>query len=325
MNHLNTATLSILLLLGVGEWCDAQDVVYNDNVVIVLDASGSMSRSMRKTGTVKMAAAKMALKEVLKHVPRTTHIGLLVFSSKNLRDDVLYPLGPRDDAALMRAIDIPQPGRGTPLGAYIKKGADMLLEERERQLGYGTYRLLIVTDGEADDKKLVNRFTPEVISRGIIVDVIGVDMKGTHTLATKATSYRRADDPASLKQAVAEVFAEVSGSNNDATSDEAFAIIAPLPSETAQAMLAALSVSGNQPIGKAISDVSESASPPIPERASATPPTPPRPPPSQQPDGRGERVKDDSGWHPVFVILVFLAAATVFVRKQIGRKQFGRK
>ena len=40
------------------------------------------------------------------------------------------PLGPRNDAALMRRLDRVQPGGGTPLGSYIKKGADRLLAER---------------------------------------------------------------------------------------------------------------------------------------------------------------------------------------------------
>jgi len=92
---------------------------------------------------------------------------LLVFSAKGVETDWLYPLGPRDDAKLMQAIDRPQPGGGTPLGAYLKKGTDRLLEERAKQFGYGTFRLLVVTDGEAGDKELVERYTPEVIARGI--------------------------------------------------------------------------------------------------------------------------------------------------------------
>ena len=63
-----------------------------------------------------MAAAKSALKAVLKKVPQSTRIGLLVFSASNLQDDWAYPLGPRDDAALSKAIDRPEPGSGTPSG-----------------------------------------------------------------------------------------------------------------------------------------------------------------------------------------------------------------
>lgn len=239
---------AVAVLVAAGN-ARAQEV-YHDNVVIILDASGSMEQRMRRTRTRKMDAAKAALKEVLATVPETTHIGLLVFSAENLKDDWVYPLGPRDDARLMKVIDLPRSGGSTPLGAYIKKGADRLLKERAEQLGYGTYRLLIVTDGEAQDQDLVDRYTPEAVARGITVDVIGVDMKRAHTLATKVHSYRSADDPGSLRTAIAEVFAEVSSTGTDAADEEAFALLAPIPDKTTVALIKALSTSGNHPIGE---------------------------------------------------------------------------
>ncbi len=230
-----------------------QGAEIQDNVVIVLDASGSMKQKMRGTNIKKMDAAKDALKAVLQNVSPNTHIGLLVFSSKNLKNDWAYPLGPRDEQELIKAIDLPIANRGTPLGEYIKIGADRLLEAREGQYGYGTYRLLIVTDGDANDPELVDRYTPEVLARGITMDVIGVDMEQDHTLATMAHSYRRANDPASLEQAIREVFAELSTDTGDFSMDEAFDLIAPIPLETAAAALQALSTSGNEPIGSVAS------------------------------------------------------------------------
>ena len=221
-----------------------------DNVVIVLDGSGSMARPLPGAGTDKMTAAKAALKEVLKSVAQDTRIGLLVFSAKGVDSEWVYPLGPRDDAKLLQAIDRPMPGGGTPLGKYLKVGADRLLEERAKQFGYGTFRLLVVTDGEAEDQQLVDRFTPEVVARGITVDAIGVAMNQRHTLATKVHSYRSANDPASLKRAIAEVFGEIGGRGNDLSGAEAFAELKPIPGEVAQAMIQALSASGNQPIGE---------------------------------------------------------------------------
>jgi hypothetical protein len=150
----------------------------------------------------------------------------------------------------MQAIDRPMPGGNTPLGKYIKIGADRLLEERAKQFGYGTFRLLIVTDGEAEDKDLVDRYTPEIVARGITVDAIGVAMKERHTLATKVHTYRSANDPTSLKRAVAEVFAEVGGRGKDSYSGDAFAELQSIPNEVAQGMIQALSSSGNQPIGE---------------------------------------------------------------------------
>jgi len=248
-----------------------------DNVVIVLDASGSMARPLPGAGTDKMTAAKTALKQVLQSVSPNTHIGLLVFSAKGVETDWLYPLGPRDDAKLMQAIDRPQPGGGTPLGAYLKKGADRLLEERAKQFGYGTFRLLVVTDGEAGDQDLVERYTPEVVARGIKVDVIGVAMNQRHTLATRVHSYRSANDPASLQRAVAEVFGEIGGSGNDVVNAETFAELKPIPAEIAQAMIQALSSSGNQPIGERSRVKPEVAAPPSGHQGSSAPSSSPSP------------------------------------------------
>ena len=47
-----------------------------DNVVIVLDASGSMSGKLKGTDLSRMEAAKGALKEVLRQITPSTRIGL---------------------------------------------------------------------------------------------------------------------------------------------------------------------------------------------------------------------------------------------------------
>jgi len=246
MRYMLTAVCFSSVVAGA----EAQERVYSDNVVIILDGSGSMQEPMAAGGLTKMQAAKQALHEVLSQLPPTTQVGLLVFSS-NMRDDWPYPLGPLDAGRLTAAIDSVAPGGSTPLGQYIKKGGDRLLQQRSKQYGYGSYRLLIVTDGEAQDTKYVDRYTPEVVARGITVDVIGVRMQRAHTLATKVHSYRRADDPASLRQAIEEVMAEVSaGDVTDSTGADAFELLAAIPPEVAGAMVTSLSASGNTPIGE---------------------------------------------------------------------------
>ena len=222
-------------------------VQVTDNVVVVVDASGSMGANMAGTGRDRMSVAKDALKQVLDQIPDTTHVGILVFP----RGNWVYPLGPRKESMLAGAIDSIQSGGGTPLGEYMKRGADVLLNARRKQFGYGTYRLLVVTDGEAGDARQVEAYTPDIISRGITIDVIGVEMASRHTLATKVHSYRNANDPESLKQAISEVFAEVASGDAGQTGEDAFELIADLPEATASAMLKSLSTSGNQPIGEA--------------------------------------------------------------------------
>lgn len=234
-------------------------VQVTDNVVVVVDASGSMGGPMG--GSTRMSVAKDALKQVLEQIPDTTHVGILVFP----RGNWVYPLGPRKESMLAGAIDSIQFGGATPLGDYIKRGADALLKARRKQFGYGTYRLLVVTDGEATDRGKVEAFTPDIISRGITIDCIGVEMASRHTLATKVHSYRNANDPESLKQAISEVFAEVASGDAGPGGENAFELIADLPEATASAMLKSLSTSGNQPIGEGPS--MRAADPPSPSPA----------------------------------------------------------
>lgn len=231
-------------------------VQVTDNVVVVVDASGSMGAPMG--GSTRMSVAKDALKQVLEQIPDTTHVGILVFP----RGNWVYPLGPRKESMLAGAIDSIQSGGGTPLGDYMKRGADALLKARRKQFGYGTYRLLVVTDGEAGDARQVEAYTPDIISRGITIDCIGVEMASRHTLATKVHSYRNANDPESLKQAISEVFAEVASGDAGPGGENAFELIADLPEATASAMLKSLSTSGNQPIGE------------VPSMRAANPPSP---------------------------------------------------
>ena len=245
MNHKNKAINFVFGLLAIGFWFSPlirAEVQVTDNVIVVVDASGSMGTPMG--GADRMSVAREALKQVLGQVPESTHIGVLVFP----RGDWVYPLGSRVEQRLNNAIDSIRSGGGTPLGSYMKRGADALLKARQKQFGYGTYRLLVVTDGEANDRNLVEGYTPDIISRGITIDVIGVDMESEHTLATKVHTYRSADNPDSLRQAITEVFAEVSSADTGQTDEDAFELIADLPKQTASEMLKSLSTTGNDPI-----------------------------------------------------------------------------
>jgi hypothetical protein len=313
--------LSAAACLIAGQHASAQDAadatpaaepagVYQDNIVIVLDASGSMTETMKRApGMTRMDAAKQALQQVVASVPDSTNVGLLVFSSRNLPNDWVYPLARVDRAALARAIQSPEPAGATPLGAYLKKGTDALLAQREKQRGYGTFRLLMVTDGEANDQRLVDAYLPDVLSRGITVDVIGVDMAGDHALATRVNSYRRADDPQALVKAVSDVFAEVgSGPQDAAVSEEQFEIIQGIPDQMASAMLAALTSTGNHPIGERPSTVNADGTT-SPGGMAVDPGAQPAP-------------ADRSGrtWLIILVVAIFLVRIFFRAKRQRGRR-----
>ncbi len=227
--------LSVFTIVQIG---NGESDLHTDNIIIILDASGSMNEKFRADQSKsKMDAAKEALKEVLSKVPENTHIGLLVFSGSNVQNDWVYPLGPKNTEQLLAAIELPQPGGGTPLGKYMRIGTNRLLEQREKQYNYGNYRLLIVTDGRAQDEEKVAQYTPEILDRQIRVDVIGVDMQTDHLLAKDADSYRRADNPGELVAAVTEILAETGGTGTDLDGEDAYEDIAPLSEKIAMDLI----------------------------------------------------------------------------------------
>ena len=225
--------------------------IHTDNIVVVLDASGSMQEEFSSDPTqIRMDAAKTALQAVLTMIHDGTNVGLLVFSGSNVNKHWVYPLGPKNNEVLAKAINFPLPGGQTPLGEYLKIGADRLLEQREKQYNYGSYRLLVVTDGDASDRDKVQLYTPEIMHRQIRIDVIGVDMKKNHMLATVVDSYRRADNPKQLIKAVSDVLAEVPSTGVDTEGENMFELISPLTDELVLALIGEITkVSGNQPIG----------------------------------------------------------------------------
>jgi hypothetical protein len=226
----------------------------SQTVVVVLDDSGSMKQPMRDSGGAirRIEAAKQALARVIDGLPQDTQLGIFLLNQRYRGSPWLVPLGPidaRPTANLLRQI---RADGGTPLGASLKSAADALLAARQRQV-YGQFRLLVVTDGEANDPDLLSSFLPDILSRGITLDVIGVDMQAEHSLASRAHSYRRADDPSSFAKALQEVFAETQSvddlSKTDNDSQSTFEMLDGLPDDgTAKAILSAMAIPSNEEI-----------------------------------------------------------------------------
>lgn len=236
-------TIALSIVFGI---CSAIEA--GQNVIVVLDDSGSMRQLMRTDdGRVsRIQAAKTALSKVVQGLADDAQLGILLLNNGGRGSTWLVPLGPLSATATLPKIAQIRADGGTPLGSQMKIAADALLELRQKQI-YGDYRLLVITDGEATDPNLLEAYLPDILSRGFSLDVIGVDMAANHSLAGKAHSYRRADDARSFEKALQEVFAESSSQTDDqGTSD--FELIADLPDDLAKEALAALAVPRNSSI-----------------------------------------------------------------------------
>ena len=195
-----------------------------------------------RSGERRIQAAKRALQVVLEKLPEDAQVGVLA-----LNQGWIIPLGKLDRSKTSGQIKRLRANGGTLLGKRIKLAADELLTIRDDQV-YGDYRLLVVTDGEANDQPLLDHVLPDIMSRGLVVDVIGVDMKSDHSLAQEVHNYRRADDAASLENAIAESLAE--SDNEVAIGGESdFEVLAALPPEMASFVIDSLTSAKNGPVG----------------------------------------------------------------------------
>lgn len=193
-----------------------------------------------------MDGAKRALTQVIEQIPESTKVGILLLNGAKAANHWLVPLGPLDKNLAQAKVKSISAGGGTPLGEAMRIAADQLLQARAKAV-YGTYRLIVVTDGEATDKELLEQYLPDVLSRGLVVDAIGVNMPNSHSLATRVHSYRRADDEAALSNAIVEILAENNGL--DAGASEAdFELLNALKDVDAGEILKALATPNNNAV-----------------------------------------------------------------------------
>lgn len=233
---------SLVLLATIGP--TEVTVHAEQTVVVIVDDSGSMKQVMQTTQR-RIEAAKQALATVLKAVEPGTQVGILALNSTVNGSHWIVPVGAPDPQRWQQPIEKLHAEGGTPLGQWMRQGVDELLALRAKN-PFSTYRLLVVTDGEATDAQLLNELLPDMLSRGINLDVVGVDMQADHSLAQIAHTYRRAGDQAALAQAMQEVFAETRGDDQSSQAD--FEMLAGLSDEAATAIVSGLTTLRNDPL-----------------------------------------------------------------------------
>ena len=175
---------------------------------VILDGSGSMEESRCSGSQTKMAAAKDALEAFAAQFPGSANLGLAVFDGAGLSERVA--LAAVDRNTMTSRIRSVRASGGTPLLDALQLGYDALRQQARRQLGYGEYHLVVVTDGEAnsgqDPTPIVN-----VILRDspVVVHTIGFCIGESHSLNQPGRiDYRAADDIPALREGLQAVLAE---------------------------------------------------------------------------------------------------------------------
>lgn len=180
------------------------------NYYIVLDASGSMKETTCADGKTKMKASINALEQFLQGAPKDANYGLSVFHQGYFKE--LVQLNKQTDwkQVMQELRQKLVPGGGTPLASATQAAQKKLEEQGRKQLGYGEYNLVLITDGMAghgEDPKaavdLILRDTPLNLS------VIGFCIGENNVLNQPGfIQYRTATDPESLKESLQSVLAE---------------------------------------------------------------------------------------------------------------------
>lgn len=185
------------------------EVAVTKNFYFVIDGSGSMneaspSQEERRKFRSKMEGAKQAVGEAIGLVPQDANLGLFVFDGRGATERV--PIGGGNHQAVLQKVNSISANGGTPLAESIKFGVDVLERQRSKQLGYGEYRLIVVTDGEASS-------VPEAIAyanrRQIPIYGIGLGVQSNHPLRN-GTIYSDAKSIEELTAALRETVGEMS-------------------------------------------------------------------------------------------------------------------
>jgi uncharacterized protein with von Willebrand factor type A (vWA) domain len=181
------------------------------NFYFIFDGSGSMSDSLNKQckgdkrfGS-RLEGAKWAVEQFLPLMPRDVNLGLWIFDSQGNSERV--PLASDNRAKFLTEVQKTRAGGNTPLTESIEQGVDRLVQQRDKQLGYGEFRLIVVTDGQATGRPL-----PQAVDyarqRHIPIYTIGLCLGAEHELRKYSVSYRAADSIEALKHGLEETLAE---------------------------------------------------------------------------------------------------------------------
>ncbi len=192
---------------------DAADQQISDNLAaknyyFVIDGSGSMRNIDCSGAYSKMDAAKIALTEFARNIPNEANIGIVAFDRNSISERLA--LQQKNEGEFNYAVQQIGYGGGTPLQSAIDIAYTKVTEQGRKQLGYGEYNIIVVTDGAAsegeDPTRVINRI---IDNTPILVHTIGFCLGEDHSLNQPGrTFYKAANNIESLRQGLDDILAE---------------------------------------------------------------------------------------------------------------------
>lgn len=179
------------------------------NYYVVFDGSGSMSYSDCAPGSTKLDVAKKAVADFAHALPEDANLGLMAFDGAGITERV--PLGTGNRAEFASEIGAVLSGGGTPLNSSVRMGYEKLTRQARRQLGYGEYHLVVVTDGEAwpEDEDPSSAVDEALTQSPVVLHTVGFCIGESHSLNQPGrTLYYPADNSRELNAGLKNVLAE---------------------------------------------------------------------------------------------------------------------
>jgi hypothetical protein len=186
---------------------DIDPMLTRRNFLIVLDGSGSMRQAHCSGNLPKIDAAKRAIAAFATKLNPEDNLGLCAFDSQGVTERAPLSLNRNAFKAGLEAVGADS---NTPLRAAVTLGYSRLQRQAQKQLGYGEYYLIVVTDGEADRGEDPGPIVNQVVADSpVVISTIGFCIGQGHSLNRPGlTMYHDATNLEQLNQGLESVLAE---------------------------------------------------------------------------------------------------------------------
>lgn len=187
------------------------------NYFLIFDGSGSMRDSECSGSSQKIEVAKKAVTAWSKSVPADANLGLYAFHNQGL---LTLPLATGNRDAFIRTVNKVQAGGKTPLSDAMIYAYKAFTDQGRRQLGYGEYTIVVVTDGIANSIPRLQQVVDKIIAdTPMNIYSIGFCIGEKHSLNQPGrTLYKSADNPEQLQKGLQDVLAESESFDEEAFS-----------------------------------------------------------------------------------------------------------
>jgi len=178
------------------------------NYYVIFDCSGSMRDKQCYGEGAKLAVAQEALVNFAKLVPGNANLGLTIFVNSQIEE--LIPLAQNNRQEFVEAIRATYPSGETPLRRAMEKGFRKLTDQASKQLGYGDYTLVVVTDGLASSGEDPTNIVRTILDQTPVeIHTIGFCIGENHPLNIPGrTVFKAANSQADLQRGLEDVLAE---------------------------------------------------------------------------------------------------------------------